>query len=80
MDEFITGQVVLFPFDFVPEGFMLCDGRSLNVDSYRALYSLINNRFGGDMQNFNIPNLKGKEPVPNMSYYICIEGVYPPRG
>jgi microcystin-dependent protein len=81
MDPYI-GQVFLFAFSFLPDQPMyyhLCDGSSLQVSSYQALYSLIGNTYGGNTQSFNLPNLLGAEPVPNMQYYIAIQGIYPTR-
>ncbi len=58
-----TGDIRLFAGDFEPPGFMFCDGRSLSVNTYSALYSLIFNTYGGDDVNFNIPDLRGRVPM-----------------
>ncbi len=79
MDYFL-GQIVLFPYTFTPMGWSLCDGKSILIQQNTALFSLIGNRFGGDGRtNFNLPNLLGAEPIPNMNYYICMSGIYPTR-
>jgi microcystin-dependent protein len=45
-----------------------------------ALFSLIGTRFGGDGERtFALPNLKGKEPDPNLRYFIAMQGVFPSR-
>ncbi|WP_202189369.1 phage tail protein, partial [Sphingomonas sp. CCH10-B3] len=56
MDSF-TGEIRLFPFTFVPVDWMLCNGASLVVQQYPALYAVIGNAFGGNATNFNLPNL-----------------------
>ena len=79
MDYFL-GQIELFPYSFVPYGWLLCNGQLLNIPQQSALYSLIGNKFGGDGRTtFAVPNLQGAEPVPGMGYYICISGIYPTR-
>lgn len=62
-DEFL-GEVHLFAGDYVPRGWMICDGRALNIREYAALYSLLGTSFGGDgTTNFCIPDLRGRAPV-----------------
>ncbi len=79
MDYFL-GQIVAFPYSFVPVGWMPCNGQILSIQQNMALYSLLGNKFGGDGRNtFGIPNLQGAEAIPGTAYYICISGVYPTR-
>lgn len=62
-DDFL-GEVHLFAGDFAPKGWMICDGRTLNIREYAALYSLLGTSFGGDgVTNFRIPDLQGCAPV-----------------
>jgi microcystin-dependent protein len=78
--EPLLGEIVLFPYDFAPRGWMICEGQLIPIQSNAALFTLLENHFGGDARvTFALPNLKGKEPLPNMSYYIAIEGRYPIR-
>lgn len=57
MDPYI-GQIQLFPYNFEPRGWILCDGRSLQVMQNQALYSLIGTTFGGNgTTTFNIVNV-----------------------
>jgi microcystin-dependent protein len=80
MDEPIIGQLQLFAFFFAPEGWMSCEGQILQVSSNQALYSLIGNTYGGTSPTtFALPNLLGASPLPNMKYYIAIQGLYPQR-
>ncbi len=75
MDYFI-GQIVWFAFDFEVDGFLRCNGQSLLVMRYQALFSLIETKYGGDGRTtFCIPTLK----TESGSYQICYRGIYPPR-
>lgn len=48
----------------IPDNWMPCDGRSLQVASYRSLYLLIGNKYGGEKDiYFNLPDLKGRFPL-----------------
>ncbi|MFD1624286.1 phage tail protein [Azospirillum griseum] len=81
LDSFF-GQIALLAFDRVPKGFMKCEGQVLNYSidkKFIPLYSLIGNRFGGNSarHEFNLPDLRGKSPVPEMCYMICVDGIYP---
>lgn len=38
-----------------PDGFLLCDGRSLNKTEYSELFDVIGYTYGGSGDNFNIP-------------------------
>ena len=60
MEEYLA-VIKMFAGDYAPEGYMLCQGQTLNVQQYAALYSLIGNRFGGDgVRTFQLPNLCGR--------------------
>ena len=39
----------------VPDGFMVCDGRSLTKTDYPELFAVIGYTYGGSGENFNIP-------------------------
>lgn len=80
METFI-GEIELFPYtSFNPMGWLSCEGQILNVAQYQALFSLLSYQYGGNgTTTFALPNLLGTEPVPNMKYFIAVEGMYPPR-
>ena len=44
----------------IPNGYLLCDGASYKVADYPHLYAVIGNTYGGDTENFNVPNLVDK--------------------
>ena len=59
-----VGQVILVPYEFVPRGWMACDGQLLNPDEYPQLYALLEDRFGGNnMTTFALPDLRERCPV-----------------
>lgn len=65
MEDFITGTVAPFPYNFVPRGWMPCDGRALSIPQYTALYSLIGTTYGGDDKTiFNLPSLNAANGQP----------------
>jgi len=76
MDSYI-GQIALFAFNRDIQGWMHCNGNTLPMNNYQALYSLIGNRYGGDISKGTFALPKMTAPDPNMGYFICIEGVYP---
>ena len=60
----ILGSVMLCPYTFAPQGWMFCNGQTLNIQTNAALYALIGIQFGGDGQTtFNLPDLRGRIPV-----------------
>jgi microcystin-dependent protein len=64
MSDPYVGEIKIFPYDFVPYGFLACQGQSLSVNQFQALFSLLGANFGGDGRtNFNTPNLAGLAPV-----------------
>lgn len=63
MDSYI-GTIMAWAPDFAPMDWMFCQGQSLPVSQYQALYSLIGIKYGGDGRtNFNLPDLRGRIPV-----------------
>lgn len=64
MSESYLGEIRMFGGNFPPLGWAFCDGRSLSISQYSALYSLIGTTYGGDGQtNFLVPDLRGRVPV-----------------
>lgn len=63
MDPYL-GEIAMFAFNFVPYGWMPCDGRLLAINQYSALYALLGTQYGGDGTiNFALPNLNGRFPL-----------------
>ncbi|SJZ50039.1 phage tail protein [Sediminibacterium ginsengisoli] len=65
----LLGEIRLFPFNYAPSGWALCNGQSLAVTGNQALYSLIGNLYGGNNQNFNLPNLNGRAIIHKSAQY-----------
>lgn len=58
------GIIELLAFDAAPYNYMLCQGQTLQINSYQALYSLIHTQFGGDgVSTFCLPDLRGRTPM-----------------
>lgn len=74
--EPLLGEICMFPYDFAPKGWMLCDGSLLPVNSNQALFSLLGTFYGGNgITNFALPNLQGHTPIgfgttPNDGYNL----------
>lgn len=64
MIDALLGQIVLFAGNFAPEGWMLCDGSTLPISNFTALYAVIGTTYGGDGRNsFKLPDLRGRFPT-----------------
>ena len=58
------GQLMLASFNFPPKGWALCNGQTMAINQYQALFSLLGTTFGGNgIQTFQLPNLQGRTPV-----------------
>ena len=78
MDMYYLGQIVMFAYGFEPRGFVKCDGRLIELGQNDALFALLGGRFGGDgRKDFELPKIE--DPCEGVSYYICIQGIFPPR-
>jgi microcystin-dependent protein len=62
-DNFL-GEIRLFPFNFAPLGWALCNGNVLLITQSTALFSLLGTQYGGDgVRTFGLPNLQGRSPL-----------------
>ena len=78
MDTPLIGQLLLVPYNFVPQGWASCEGQLIPISQNTALYSLLGTRFGGDGRNtFALPNLE--TPAEELQWVIAIQGIYPHR-
>ena len=82
MDSFL-GEIKLFPYNFAPQNWAVCNGALLQISSNTALFSLLGTMYGGDGQTtFGLPNLTAANPLASeggVGYSICINGIYPSR-
>jgi microcystin-dependent protein len=78
MEEDYIGMLMIFADGKIPQNYFKCDGRTLQIRDQQALYSIIDNAFGGDgVQTFALPKLDG--PRPGTVYGICWQGEFPVR-
>lgn len=64
MDDAFIGSIVLFAGNFAPVGWAFCNGQTLQINQYQALYSLLGITYGGDGRTtFALPDLRGRVPA-----------------
>lgn len=64
MAEPFVGEIRLFSFGIIPQGWAPCNGQMMQINTNQALYSILGNRFGGDGRTtFALPDLRGRVPV-----------------
>ena len=62
-DPFVA-EIRIFPFNFAPKGWALCDGQLLPLSQNTALFSLLGTTYGGDGKStFALPDLQGRAPM-----------------
>lgn len=60
----MLGMIFMVPWNWAPNNYQLCQGQTINIQQYEALYSLMGTVFGGNgSTNFMLPNLQGRAPV-----------------
>jgi microcystin-dependent protein len=63
-EEAYTGEVMMFAGNFVPEGWLPCDGRKLKILDFQVLFSVLGKAYGGDgLVDFGLPDLRGVFPT-----------------
>lgn len=64
VDMATTGVIVPFAGGILPDGWLVCDGRSLARADYSNLFNAIGTVWGAvDIDHFNIPDLRGRTLV-----------------
>ncbi len=64
MSDFFLGEIRLFAFDRIPQGWLPCQGQTLQIMQNQALYALLGTTYGGNgMTTFNLPDLRGQVPM-----------------
>lgn len=63
MAEPYLGEIRLFACGYEPDGWALCDGRTLPIMNNQTLYSLIGTTYGGSGTSFALPDLRGRVPA-----------------
>jgi hypothetical protein len=86
--EDYMGSISQFAGSFAPRCYMDCDGATLDIARWTALFSILGTTYGGNgVNNFCLPDLRAKDaagkPIPfgggQMRSCICVEGIYPSR-
>ena len=64
MAEPFIGEIKLFPINYAPRGWAVCEGQLLPVIQNQALFALLGNVYGGDgITTFALPDLRGRVPI-----------------
>jgi microcystin-dependent protein len=62
-DQFVA-EIRIFPFNFAPTGWALCNGQLLPISQNTALFSLLGTTYGGDGKStFALPDMQGNTPM-----------------
>jgi microcystin-dependent protein len=62
-DPFVA-EIRVFPFNFAPTGWAMCNGQILPISQNTALFSLLGTTYGGDGKStFALPDLQDSVPV-----------------
>jgi microcystin-dependent protein len=76
MSEQYIGEIRLFGFPRVPDGWLPCSGQPLAIAQFDTLFNVIGTTYGGDgVQTFNAPDLRGRVPIgqgqgPNLPVFV----------
>lgn len=59
--DIYIGTILIWPMNWAPRGWVVCDGRLLTISQNQALYSLLGVQYGGDGKTtFAVPDLRGQ--------------------
>ena len=62
--DYYAGEIRMFAGPRVPQDWVPCDGRTLNISEYELLYALLGTTWGGNgTTTFGIPDLRGRLPM-----------------
>ena len=64
MSEPFIGEICCFGFNFAPIGWAQCNGQTMAISQYSALFAILGTTYGGNgTTTFNLPNLQGRIPM-----------------
>ena len=64
MGQPYVGEIRMFAGTYAPLNWSFCNGQTLQISEYTALYQLIGTTYGGDgVTTFNLPNLSSRVPL-----------------
>lgn len=62
--EPFIGEITLFGGNFLPRGYMFCEGQLLDIYRHESLFSILGTTYGGDGRTtFALPDLRGRAAV-----------------
>jgi microcystin-dependent protein len=73
--EAFMGMIMPVAFNYAPQGWLVCDGSTLSISQFSALYALLGTTYGGDgVTSFKLPDLRGRTVLgsgsgPGLSTY-----------
>ncbi|NIR27711.1 MAG: phage tail protein [candidate division Zixibacteria bacterium] len=76
MADAYMGQIMPWPINYAPQGWAFCQGQTLQISQYNALYALLGTTYGGDGHTtFKLPDLRSRVAVgagagPGLTNYI----------
>lgn len=81
MDSYLA-TILPVAMNYATSGWLMCWGQKLEINQYNAVYSVVSNIYGGDLQTyFNLPDLRGRMPIgsgqrvaSNLYYQIGSKG------
>lgn len=60
-DGIPIGAIISFSSTTIPEGYLVCNGATLQINEYRTLFDVISNVYGGDgITTFKLPDMRDK--------------------
>jgi len=63
-DDQYIGEIDLYPYNFAPLDWNFCDGTTLSISTYPALFSLLGTTYGGNgTTTFQLPDLRGRVAI-----------------
>ncbi|MGH9666664.1 MAG: phage tail protein [Bryobacteraceae bacterium] len=69
MNPFL-GSIMVVSFNYAPKGWSACNGQTMPINQYQALFSLLGTTFGGNgVSTFQLPNLQGRAAMGFGSAY-----------
>lgn len=64
MSDWFLGEIRLFPINWAPDGWHVCDGSTMQIQQNQGLFSLLGTTYGGNgSTTFNLPDLRGRTIV-----------------
>jgi microcystin-dependent protein len=58
------GEIRIVGFGFAPKGWAPCNGQTMQISQYQALFSLLGTTFGGDGRStFLLPDFRGRTAI-----------------